>query len=75
MPQVENRSRMPQLKILHATTKIPRAATKTRCSQIDKYFKKKDRFNFRDFQMWCFNFVASILKYWRKFFNKGFPVH
>ena len=32
---------MPQLKILHTTTKILRAATKTRCSQINKYILKK----------------------------------
>ena len=35
------RSHMLQLKTPHATTKMSRAATKTRCGQISKYFFKK----------------------------------
>ena len=35
------RSCMLQLKIPHMATKIPRAATKTWCSQINKYLKNK----------------------------------
>ena len=36
IPGQGTRPHMPQLKIPHAATKIPRAATKTRCSQINK---------------------------------------
>ena len=38
VPGQGTRSHMPQLKILHAATKIPHATTKTRHSQINKYF-------------------------------------
>ena len=49
IPRQGTRSHMPQLRILmlqlktsHATTKIPRATTKTWHSQVNKYFFKKE---------------------------------
>ena len=45
IPGEGTRSRMPQLKDLHAATKISRAATKTQHSQINKYFFKKEKRN------------------------------
>ena len=70
MPQLK-RSHMPQLKILHATTKIPhtamkipRAATKTRCSQISKYFLKKEKRN-------LLHFFTLIMKYQKEKVKKS----
>ena len=50
---------MPQLKILHATTKIPLATTKAWCSQVNKLIKK----NF--VKIFTFLMLPSLVNPWQ----------